>query len=53
MSARDVDELDERGDDQRAERRLGEVFEQTGEEEQRHDRHGGGNEPRELRARAR
>ena len=52
MSAPHVDQVDERGDDQRTERRLGEVFEQTGEEQQRHDRHDGGNEPRELRARA-
>ena len=36
-----VDQVEERGDDQRTERRLGEVFEQTGEEQQRHDRHDG------------
>ena len=49
----EVDELDQRRDHDRAQRRLGEILEQTGEEQQRDDGSDGGDEPRQLRARAR
>ena len=49
-SARDVDELDDGGDDDRGERRLGQLLEQAGEEQQRDDRERGDDEPRQLRA---
>jgi hypothetical protein len=44
-----VDEVDQRRDHDRGERRLGEILEEAGEEEQRDDREHGDDEPRELR----
>ena len=48
-----VDEIDHCRDDDRGERRLGEVLEEPGEKEQRDDRQHGDDEPGERRARAR
>ena len=41
----DVDELDERGDDDGGQRRLGQLLEQAGEEEQGDDRERGDDQP--------
>ena len=49
LQCTDIDELDHRGDHDRAERRLREVLEQRGQKEQRHDRQGGDDEARHLR----
>ena len=44
----DVDELDERGDHDRGERRLGKLLEQPGEEQERDDGQGCDHDAREL-----
>ena len=46
-----VDELDDRGDHDGGQCRLGQVLEEPGEEEQRHNGQGGRDQPRQLRAR--
>jgi hypothetical protein len=43
-----VDELDQRGDHDRCQRRLGQLLEEPGEEEQGHDRERRDDEPRDL-----
>jgi hypothetical protein len=49
----DVDELDHGGVHNRGERRLGQLLEEPGEDQQRDDRQCGDDQPGELRMRAR